>query len=66
MHSMNDHPPSVNRPETGLTLLPRDQLPYLRERYLDLLSKLDASPAAVYMRAILTQIDQQLQRGESA
>lgn len=66
MYSMNDRPPSVNRPEAGITLLPREQLPWLRSRYLELLAQLDAAPAAVYMRAILVQIEHQLQQGASA
>jgi hypothetical protein len=66
MHSMNDHPPSVNRPEAGITLLPWEQLPWLRSRYVELLSRLDDAPAAVYVRAILAQIDHRLQQGASA
>ena len=66
MHSMHDGPPSVNRPETGLALLPRKQLPALRERYLELLRTPHASPAAVYLRAVLAQIDSQLQQNEAA
>jgi hypothetical protein len=66
MHSMDYGLPSVNRPEAGITLLPREQLPWLRSRYLELLAQLDATPAAVYVRAILAQIDHQLQQGATA
>jgi hypothetical protein len=50
-------PPSVTRPEVGLGLLPRDQLPQLRSRYIQLLQALGASPAAAFMRGIIRQID---------
>jgi hypothetical protein len=66
MHNMNERRPSVNRPEAGLTLLPRDRLLRLRAQYLELQRTLDASPAATYVHGILVQIDQQLRQGELA
>jgi hypothetical protein len=66
MHSMDHPPPSVNHPEAGLALLPRDQLPQLRSRYEELLREFSVSPAAAYFRGILTQIDFRLQKAESA
>ena len=57
MDSMNERRPSVNHPSTGLALLPHDQLPRLGARYRELLRILELSPAAIYVRAVLQQID---------
>jgi hypothetical protein len=63
MTSMDYPPPSVNQPEVGLALLPRDQLPWLRTRYVELLRDLGVSPALVYVYAILQEIDMLTQSG---
>ena len=62
MHSMDYPPPSIKRPEVGLSLRSRDQLLLpLRARYLELLEALGASPATAYVRGIIRQIDAQIE-----
>jgi hypothetical protein len=66
MQSMPQRPPSVNNPVTGLTLLPRENLPHIEARYAELeqLESMKSSPAIVYFRAVRQQI-RELQRSSS-
>ena len=59
-------PPSLSNPEAGLALLPPEHLPQLRFRYEELLRIGSVSPAAMYFRGIVAQINTRLQQGESA
>jgi hypothetical protein len=54
--------PSVDRPSTGIDLLPPHELRALRQRYMHLLGQLAGSPSATYVSGVIAAIDRQLEQ----
>ena len=62
MYRMHNQLQSINRSDTGLALIPRDQSPRLRNRYLDRLNTPQAPLGVSYVHGFHWQIDELLRR----